>query len=485
MVRDVADLRYPRCVLAPGVVRRVAEVYMFDTCTHKCGYCWLAESGQVLDAEQLAPYRSPDFIDQVARFFTSRTSEAELWLVQLTGGEPLLAPNLDRLCDQLIEAGNSVAFYTALLLGEKHPSYRWLLKHPYPATDYVMGSFHPEAELDEERHFRKYRALKEAGHRVFFRFVGHPSRLERLEHYADRCRELDICFYPTTLFSRSYPGAYTDQERARLRSFFTSRSQDIQLEGGVDTTASTCWAGSRNIAIDLRTGDITPCVTVDGPVIGNLFDDRLELATQPLPCPKPGIGCMCDVHFQQNIVVGAEDDDLFERQAAGYVDPASLGRGFLAGERRRLITKGLPMYRGNETTMGDVQDDSRLIYSLAEIKANRVPRHFRAPVRIEVSQRRLDDRVAIRVRVEPMMEVTALEAYVNDDLRGATDGAWTLVGSVQMGGRSGEAEFVVDPPNKGRQRFGVNVTLSDGSIVYWYEQRAHFITPHEEIAIQG
>lgn len=32
---------------------QIAEVYMFDTCTHKCGYCWLAESGQVLDFAQL------------------------------------------------------------------------------------------------------------------------------------------------------------------------------------------------------------------------------------------------------------------------------------------------------------------------------------------------------------------------------------------------------------------------------------------------
>src|SRR4051794_4535919 len=76
---------------------RIAEVYMFDTCTHKCGYCWLAESGQVLDFSQLDRFRDNGFVDQIAAFFVSRTTSENKWLLQLTGGEPLMAPNLERL----------------------------------------------------------------------------------------------------------------------------------------------------------------------------------------------------------------------------------------------------------------------------------------------------------------------------------------------------------------------------------------------------
>jgi len=89
---------------------RVGEIYMFDTCTHKCGYCWLAESGQVLDFAQLEPFKDPAFIDKITSFFLSRTAQSVKWLLQLTGGEPLIAPNLDRLAAPLIEASHRFAF---------------------------------------------------------------------------------------------------------------------------------------------------------------------------------------------------------------------------------------------------------------------------------------------------------------------------------------------------------------------------------------
>ncbi len=51
---------------------RVVEMFLFDTCTHKCAYCHFAETGKVLDASQVKPYRDPAFIDQVVEFFNSR-----------------------------------------------------------------------------------------------------------------------------------------------------------------------------------------------------------------------------------------------------------------------------------------------------------------------------------------------------------------------------------------------------------------------------
>ena len=118
-------------------------------------------------------------------------------------------PYLDRLCDALIAGGNRIAFYTALLLDEQHPGFRYLMSRSAEDVDYVMGSFHPESELDEERQFAKFKLLKERGHNLIFRYVGHPDRLARLQHFSDRCREIDVCFYPTTLFSNRYPTAYT------------------------------------------------------------------------------------------------------------------------------------------------------------------------------------------------------------------------------------------------------------------------------------
>lgn len=103
---------------------------MFDTCTHKCGYCWLAESGQVLDFSQLKPFEDLEFIGKIRSFFLKRTSPGLGWLLQLTGGEPLIAPNLDRLAEPLLEAGNRVAMLHRAAGGQETPRFPLPTKTP-------------------------------------------------------------------------------------------------------------------------------------------------------------------------------------------------------------------------------------------------------------------------------------------------------------------------------------------------------------------
>ena len=62
----------------------------------------------------------------------------------------------------------------------------------------------------------------------------------------------------------------------------------------------------------MRTGNILPCATVDRPLLGNLYDNTLNL--------MPGsIACLCDIHFQQDVVHGTDDRENFEAEKRGYV----------------------------------------------------------------------------------------------------------------------------------------------------------------------
>jgi len=312
-----------------------AEMYLFDTCTLKCGYCHLAESGKVLDGTQLRPYKDDTFIEKIATFFISRSQVT--WLLTLTGGEPLLMPNLPLFGKLFSINNNKLAFYTALVVGAEHPSFRWLLEHGSLCTEYIMASFHSESERVESDFFERLRLLKCAGHSVIFRFVGHPDRLERINCLAEKCEKLDIAFYPTTLFSERYPTAYTVEQRDKLTEHFTSLSQFIQLKNGLDTTFLKCSAGSKLISIDMRTGAITPCITVSSPVLGNIYENRLEIFEGVRECPKRGIACSCDVHFQQDIVSEAHDSANFVKLKLGYVPPVKGESFFKRGEELRYF----------------------------------------------------------------------------------------------------------------------------------------------------
>jgi hypothetical protein len=91
-----------------------------------------------------------------------------------------------------------------------------------------------------KRTIKRVELLADAGHNVLVRFVGYPARLSQLERVSRKCRELDICFYPTPLFSKNDPHSYTEAERTQLASHFSSLSQAIQLSGGISTEDSKC-----------------------------------------------------------------------------------------------------------------------------------------------------------------------------------------------------------------------------------------------------
>lgn len=330
------------------VTYRLMEMYLFHTCVLRCGYCNLAEQGHVLEIGPLQRFKDRSYVAQVVDFFNTRTTDREKWNLLLTGGDPLLMPHFDLFCDTLFARGNRVSLYTSLAFPRSHRWFQYLLAHPAPDVDYIMASFHPESEPEEEEYFARVRLMKAAGHCIILRFVGHPKRLGLLPRLLSRCRDLDVAFYPTTLLGPNYPQSYTAQERSLLRSFFASYSQIAQLHGGLDTTATRCYAGSRVFAVHLRTGDITPCISVSHPVLGNVYEDRLASFEKPVACPtRPGT-CVCDVHFQQNIVVGADDQAAFAAIKRGFVAPLPLQ------EQESLVqSRGLPfLARQEQKTIG-------------------------------------------------------------------------------------------------------------------------------------
>lgn len=341
---------------------RTVEMFLFDTCTHKCAYCHFAETGKVLDASQTKPYRDPAFIDSVVSFFNERTTEDEKWLVTLTGGEPLLMPNLARFGSGLASKGNKLAFYTALLVGEKHPGFRFLMEEGSQCTDYIMASFHAEAEDIEDAFFERVRKLKSAGHSVIFRFVGHPDRLHRLDELSARCRDLDVAFHPTPLFSPAYPSAYTEEQRRKLDAHAISLSQVIQLEGGIDTSTSRCSAGSTIMSIDMRTGDITPCITVQSPKLGNIYDNTFKPMPRSISCPAKGVPCICDIHFQQSVVFGADDHEMFEAEKRGFVEPKN------AKQLREIVTSHQLRFSADTPTIGQTETAGFVALDTAFVK---------------------------------------------------------------------------------------------------------------------
>jgi organic radical activating enzyme len=330
---------------------RIVQMSLFDTCNLHCGYC----TSNIIDRSQLIPYKEKSYIEKIVHFFNKRTTENEKWHISLTGGEPLLMPNFDYFSDLLLRHGNIISLYTNLAISSRSKSFQYLLTHKCPDFDYIMASLHPESERSEEEYFDKVRMLKESGHNIFLRYVGHHKRLGKLESLSEKCKEIDVCFYPTTLFSTNYPKNYSPEEKRKLSSYFSSLSQIIQINGGLDTSETKCFAGSRLIGVYINTGNITPCISVYSPIIGNIFEDRLNLFNSEIDCPQKNTPCICDIHFQQNIVRGVEDNKCFLKQKRGYLKPIPLEK------QNNLVRRKSIKYSTAEQVIGRVKDEMALI----------------------------------------------------------------------------------------------------------------------------
>lgn len=339
---------------------------LFTTCALRCGYCTLAENGSVLDHKQLNPYKNKAFVNNIAGFFNSRTTNNRKWHLLLTGGEPLLMPNLVQFCDALFSHENKVAFYTALFVSEKHSSIKYLLQKSSAEIDYIMASFHPQAEGNADDFFHKVKLLKTSGHKILVRYVAHPKRLNSLASCFSRCKDLDITCFVTNAMTSKYPQGYSSGEKDLISSYFSSDMQVILMEGGINTTGVLCDAGKRYLAANFLSGDITPCVALSSPILGNIHSNTLDLIDTPSLCPSPGIDCNGEAHFFEELHVDlARNSGLvqFDKQKSGFVHPMSLAEQ--ESVKERFLKSELSF--SQRITSKTVEDDTVLILEKATV----------------------------------------------------------------------------------------------------------------------
>jgi MoaA/NifB/PqqE/SkfB family radical SAM enzyme len=355
----------------PLTQHNIMEMWLFDTCNFRCGYCGLVTSGDVLRTEQLEPYRDDRYIETLVRFFRDNRPSGRPWAVMLTGGEPTLMPNLTSFVTALGRQGDVVAIYSNM----SAPLNKVFSEEALGYLSYIEASFHPDWHMgafEQDRFFEHVALAKSLGVPVLVRFVGAPQVLGLMPELEARCRAIGVTLMSTTLFNPEYPQAYTTSERATLASSMVGYSSLIQLDGGMQMHGRLCVAADRIFAARLHQGgDVTPCISTDRPVLGNVFQNTLEMLPGLKPCFRNDMVCSCDVHFQQRVVEGADDSEEFAgilagagvRRGADYEawkrtngvqtsDSTWVGQGVTVVTKEDLLRKAPPIQRPAKATRG-------------------------------------------------------------------------------------------------------------------------------------
>lgn|SRR3990167_270441 len=296
----------------------IMEMWLFNTCNFRCGYCGLVADGSVLDNSQLERFRTKEGIDHILRFFEKNRPNGKKWCLILTGGEPLLMPNFGYFLKRVKEMGDSIAVYSNFSV----PLAKLIDKADADAIAYMHASIHPDwtiGGLSEDRFFSNVKEARSLGVPVVVRFVVSPHLIHEMDRLEKRADEVGVTFFPTTLFDPSYPKAYTDEEKAALTSKMVGYSSILQIEGGIAVEKTRrCKAAGSLFATRLHMGgDVTPCISTDGPILGNIYSGELESGNDWNNCFKPDSLCSCDIHFQQALVEGVDDHQNYQKILAG------------------------------------------------------------------------------------------------------------------------------------------------------------------------
>jgi len=296
----------------------IMEFWALKACNFKCGYCGLVETGEINDNSHILFYKDKQNREKIARFFTNNKPCGRNWAVMLTGGEPFLLPEIDDLVNRIAFGGNTICFYT----NNSIPVSKILSNSALRHVQYIQASFHPDwhmAAREKTTFFDNVELIKAQGVPVLVRFVGSVFLLPLLPELSRICEEIGVCFYVTACFDEKYPENYTPEERAELASYMGGYSSLLQLDGGVDMRGRICQAGSRLFATRFHDNfNVSPCITIGTPIIGNILDDWLSPYSGGVSCLNNNILCTCDIHFQQGIVSGVDDSHNYEQQLNGF-----------------------------------------------------------------------------------------------------------------------------------------------------------------------
>ena len=116
----------------------------FNDCNFRCKYCPIPDELLRPPSDAFKRFYDRGYHDKILSFFRRLHEHSGSWIVCLTGGEPLLMPNLEYLASNLIQIGHKLRYNTNMSINLlRRPE--WFAANPPSGIDLLMVSIHDES----------------------------------------------------------------------------------------------------------------------------------------------------------------------------------------------------------------------------------------------------------------------------------------------------------------------------------------------------
>jgi MoaA/NifB/PqqE/SkfB family radical SAM enzyme len=272
-----------------------ADWKLLGACNFRCPYCFIPVEEL---AGKVRRFASP------ADWRRAFDETGKIWLLHLTGGEPSVYTDFAPLCDELTRA-----HYISLNSNLTNASLTRFAERIDPKrVSFINAGLHLEERGSRVGHaaFLRHGALlRSKGFPIFVSLVATPGALDRFDAAVALLAPIGLFPIPKllreTFEGRTYPEAYTVQEKAAFR-VFAIRARDFYepmmrhreerpsidvfgddyfLDGTPSYSGRPCEAGRLFVSIDPN-GDVFRCSPQTR--LGNVLEHSFKPLTGPAPC---------------------------------------------------------------------------------------------------------------------------------------------------------------------------------------------------------
>ena len=258
-------------------------------CNYKCVYCFREGVDEVRWQEHADCGRYTP-----AHISSCFNNTGKRWRIHMTGGEPLLYPRFVELASLLADK-HQLSINTNLSTDNVNDFVSSVLVR---GVYVINATAHIQEQEKRGEGLRRFieRAvfLQDKGFRIRVMYIAYPPLLGRMTadmemFVAAGITECAVKVFRGWLDGKLYPGAYTPEQKALIRSHAPSLKEQAILDGRISFQGHRCMAGHRAFYMDIA-GNLTRCCTIPTEH-GNLFQQDYRFDEIPGLCPARECSC--------------------------------------------------------------------------------------------------------------------------------------------------------------------------------------------------
>jgi MoaA/NifB/PqqE/SkfB family radical SAM enzyme len=256
---------------------------MLAPCNFSCDYCY---------SERLT-VRRPRLRDQsVLRQLAAFAERLPGWNVNLSGGEPLLHPDVVALAAGLSRQGNRIGLYTNL--SRSATAAQFTRSVDPSGVEFINAGVHAvqrRAEDPELRMFAQdFSMLERAGFPIHASYILHPENIHRARADVERLHDLAIRVriqvFRGVLDGVTYPAGFSDEQLAFVAAWEADLDRGRDVRTDATGQGGNCMAGAVYLEMD-PDGSCWRCASYRSmrrEPLGNLFEGSLAVNEGPERC---------------------------------------------------------------------------------------------------------------------------------------------------------------------------------------------------------